>query len=306
MFRFIWDIHGYFFWLLMISACCFLLERVAPWRTRQKVLRRGIWQDVFYLVFNGHFAGMLVALFSGWLIGRVVVLFGYPGAWPLDTWNLLANQPPWLQFLFFLMLKDFLEWMIHIMLPRVPWLWTFHKVHHSIRELDWIGNFRFHIAEIVVYKSLTYFPLVVLGVKGNIILAVAVFATLVGHLNHANLKMDYGPLRYIFNSPRLHVWHHDRVMHGNGGQNFAIVFSIWDWLFGTIYYPDKEEQPEELGFDGIESFPESLVGRLLHPLRFGSGKSNRTAGAEPAYVSNNDPGVRSESSTPATLRRRVR
>jgi hypothetical protein len=37
--------------------------------------------------------------------------------------------------------------------------WTFHKVHHSITTMDWIGNWRFHWIEIVVYKSLQWLPL---------------------------------------------------------------------------------------------------------------------------------------------------
>ena len=78
--------------------------------------------------------------------------------------NLINTQPLWLQFVVFLLLKDFLEWCVHNLLHRVPALWAFHKLHHSIEELDWIGNFRFHWMEVVIYKSLTYFPLVVLGV----------------------------------------------------------------------------------------------------------------------------------------------
>jgi len=119
--------------------------------------------------------------------------------------------------------------------------------------------------EIVVYRSLTYLPLVMLGVDGAVILWMAGFSTLIGHLNHANLRISWGPLRYLFNSARMHVWHHDVAMHGKGGQNFAIIFSTWDWLFGTVYWPDDEEQPEELGFGGMEVFPRGLIGRLLYP-----------------------------------------
>jgi sterol desaturase/sphingolipid hydroxylase (fatty acid hydroxylase superfamily) len=49
-------------------------------------------------------------------------------------------------------LKDFLDGRSTISCTGMPWLWEFHKVHHSIEELDWIGNFRFHWMEIVVYK----------------------------------------------------------------------------------------------------------------------------------------------------------
>ena len=102
--------------------------------------------------------------------------------------------------------------------------------------------------EIVVYKSLTYMPLVVLGIDGQVVLWRAIFSTLVGHLNQPNLKIGWGPLSYLINSPRMHVWHQDVVLHGKSGQNFAIIFSLWDWLFGSAYLPEDEQQPPVLVF----------------------------------------------------------
>jgi sterol desaturase/sphingolipid hydroxylase (fatty acid hydroxylase superfamily) len=131
--------------------------------------------------------------------------------------------------------------------------------------LDWIGSFRFHWMEIVVYKSLTYLPLILLGVDGRVVLWVAVIGTLIGHLNHSNLRLSWGPFKYLINSPCMHVWHHDLVLHGRRGQNFAIVFSLWDWLFGTAYLPTEQEQPEHLGFADMERFPRGLFARLLYP-----------------------------------------
>ncbi len=123
--------------------------------------------------------------------------------------------------------------------------------------------------ETVVYQSLTYLPLVMLGVEGNVLLPLAVFGTLIGHLNHSNLKISWGPLRYLINSPRMHVWHHDIILRGGHGKNFAVIFSLWDWLFGTAYWPADREQPERLGFEGMERFPKGFLARLVYPLRWG-------------------------------------
>ena len=117
---------------------------------------------------------------------------------------------------------------------------------------------------IVIYRGLTYLPLIVLGVNSAVILWIAVFTTLIGHLNHANLKLDWGPFWYVLNSPRLHVWHHDVVNHQKHGQNFGVVFCLWDFLFGTAYFP-KEEQPGRLGFENMEEFPTPLLSRLVYP-----------------------------------------
>jgi sterol desaturase/sphingolipid hydroxylase (fatty acid hydroxylase superfamily) len=263
MIQIVWDTRGYFSWLLLVSAFCWTLERLAPWRPNQKAFRKQWGQDLFWLVLNGHYVGLLLAAVSSW--GLQLLSQTFSGRRPI-SWDvaLLANQPLWAQFLAFLIAKDFLEWCIHNLLHRVPPFWEFHKLHHSIVELDWIGNMRFHWMEIVVYRGLTYLPLFLLGVEERVILAIAVFSTLVGHLNHSNLNLDWGILRYVLNSPRLHVWHHDVVAHKKCGQNFGVVFSFWDFLFGTAYFPSRG-QPPRLGFEGMEEFPQGLWQRLVYP-----------------------------------------
>ncbi len=266
MFDFLWDPRGYFFWLLIISIFCWILERLFSWREKQKALRDQIGQDFFWLIFNGHFAGILLAYFTFWVVTQINNIFLSSQLPSADQLNLLSNNPIWIQFFVYFILSDFIEWCVHNLLHRISWMWEFHKLHHSIVELDWIGNFRFHWMEIIIYRSIKYFPLVVLGVNGEIILMIAVVATLIGHLNHSNLKMDYGIFRYIFNSPRFHVWHHDVILQGQHGQNFAIVFSTWDWIFGTAFYPADKEQPELLGFEDLDKFPKSVVKRFFFPL----------------------------------------
>ncbi len=254
----------YYFWLAAISLFAFALERLRPWRRQQKVLRKGIWQDLFWLVFNGHYVGVMVAIVSGKLLA-LLNGFLYSRGWPVpESLALMQDTPLWLQFVVFLVVKDFIEWNIHRMLHIVPWLWEFHKLHHSIEELDWIGNMRFHWMEVVVYKSISYFPLAVLGVNTHVIFLIAIVNTLIGHLNHANVPISWGPLRYLLNSPKMHVWHHDVLLRGKGGQNFGITLSVWDWLFGTAYMPE-EGQPERLGFEGMERYPRSLLARLFYP-----------------------------------------
>ena len=263
----LWDTRGYFFWVLVLSATMLLLEALAPWRPAQKQFRKQFGQDLFWLVFNAHYAGVALAfLVSGLLVSLS------PALQRLETWNLLATAPLWAQFALFFVLKDLLEWCVHNLLHRVPVLWGFHKVHHTIEQLDWIGNFRFHWMEIVVYKTLTYLPLVVLGVDGRVILGIALLATAIGFLNHSNLNITWGPLRYVLNSSRMHVWHHMYALPATqrSGVNFGISLSVWDWLFRTAYWPASrtcpEQQPEQLGFPGIERYPRSLLGRLLYPL----------------------------------------
>lgn len=264
MFRMIWDTRGYFFWLLVVSFLCLFLERMRPWRKDQRVFRPQFAQDLFWLFFNGHYLGILIAMAAARLFA-----WASPAFERLKEIKLLGQQPFVVQFIAFFVIKDFLDWAIHNLLHRVDWLWNFHKVHHSIQEMDWIGNFRFHWMEVVVYQSLTYLPLAVLGADSRVVLAIAVVGTLIGHLNHSNLNFTWGPLRRVLNSPRMHVWHHARETPADrpAGVNFGVCLSLWDWIFGTAQLPTEGElQPARLGFRGDETFPRGLAGRFFHPL----------------------------------------
>ena len=266
MLNILWNTRGYFFWLMIVSLFCWILERIAPWRVEQKAFRRQMGQDFFWLIFNGHYAGVAIGFVGTRLIHLLTPFYGKWNVPLPESIQLLSTAPLWAQVIIFLVSKDFLEYFVHNLLHRVPVLWAFHKLHHSIEELDWIGNMRFHWMEIVVYKGLTYLPLVMLGVSGRVIFWIAVVSTLIGHLNHSNLNFDWGPLRYIINSPRMHVWHHDVILRGEYGKNFGIVFCGWDWLFGTAYLPADKRQPERLGFENMEKFPQGLFRRLIYPL----------------------------------------
>lgn len=256
----------FYFWIVGTGLFCFALERLWPWRKEQSPLRRQIGQDVFFLVFNGHYFGFLLASVTAWAVNEMTPFWKSMGVMPPEQWNLLIKWPLWLQFIVFFLLRDFLQWCVHNLLHRVPWLWEVHKLHHTIKELDWIGNFRFHWGELFVYQSLTYLPLIIMGVDSNVLLVIGVISLLIGNLNHSNLHISWGPLRYVINSPRMHVWHHDIVNHHKSGQNFGIVFSFWDWLFRTAYWPSEKQQPDEIGFKGEEEFPHTLIGRLAYPI----------------------------------------
>ena len=64
----LWDTRQYFFWLAVISLLCFVLERVVPWRREQKAFRNQFGQDLVWLVFNGHYLGILFATLTAWFM----------------------------------------------------------------------------------------------------------------------------------------------------------------------------------------------------------------------------------------------
>lgn len=255
----------FYFWLVLFSAIAFGLERLFPGKRGQEALRPGFVQDLFWMVFNMQYVSWMLALATVHVVSWLNTALFHVGLPAPDSLRLIAAWPAWLQFVVFFLVKDFLEWNIHRGLHLYPWLWRFHRLHHSIEELDWAATFRSHWAEIVIYKVVIYLPLVVLGVKDGVIFAILVFGLLIQELSHANLRWDWGPLRYVLNSPRFHAWHHAVEMHGRGGQNFGVGLVLWDWLFGTAYWPRDRQPPSALGFEGMTSYPKGIWGRLWEP-----------------------------------------
>ena len=252
--------------LILISAAVMALEWWRPWRPAQKQLRPGIVSDLVHLVVNGHFLGVLLYTVAANTVAPALdVAFRGLG---ISWWSYVSFAASWplaVQVVVALVVVDFLQWCVHNVLHRVSFLWEIHKVHHSIRdgEMDWIVAFRFHWLEVVVYKGLLYLPLLPFGFAPEALMFHAIFGTLIGHLNHANLNWSYGPLRYVLNSPRMHIWHHDRDGDERTTRNFGIIFSMWDWIFRTAKMPDAP--PAHLGFDGDEHMPNHFLAHAVWP-----------------------------------------
>ncbi|PHQ28544.1 sterol desaturase family protein [Leeuwenhoekiella nanhaiensis] len=264
---------NYFYWLLGLSLLVFTLEVLIPWRKKQAVLRKGFWLDAFYVVFNFFLFSLIgynalsnvgVALFNDFL-----GLFGITNIVAIEVNTL----PVWAQLLLMFVIADFIQWNVHRLLHRVPWLWKFHQVHHSVKEMGFAAQFRFHFVETLVYKSIQYIPLAMIGFGIEQFFVVHMFAVFVGHLNHANLDWSYGKLGYIFNNPRMHIWHHAKELPAQHryGMNFGLTLSIWDYLFKTAYVPHSGKDIE-IGFHGDEQFPEDFAGQVKYP--FSSSSSN--------------------------------
>ena len=253
--------------LALLSLIVAALEHLFPWRKEQKKLRPRLLSDVLYLVFNGHFLGVLLyGIAVHHILPGVDRLLTACGLLSVVYRNLAAHWPFWVQLVVIVFALDFVQWCVHNLLHRVPFLWELHKTHHSVvdGEMDFLVSFRFQWTEGVIYKVAQYLPLSFLGFSAEVVLCYAIFGTLIGHLNHANLNLGHGPWTYVLNSPRMHLWHHDYAAEGRTTVNFGIVLSLWDWLFGTAYLPAAP--PARIGFRGEEQFPRGFFAQQGWPL----------------------------------------
>ncbi len=181
------------------------------------------------------------------------------------------EMPKMLGLFIFFIISDFVQWNTHRLLHRVPFLWNFHKLHHSVKEMGFAAHLRYHWMEPIVYKSLLYIPIAIIGgFDAQDVAIVHFFALSIGHLNHANLGWNYGPFRYIFNNPKMHIWHHAKKLpeHVKYGVNYGLTLSVWDYLFKTDYIP-YDGRDVELGFENDEQFPKGFFAQELYPLKTG-------------------------------------
>ena len=255
--------HTNYFWgLIIISLLVWGLEILFPWRKEQSIFRKDFWLDVFYMFFNF----FLFAIIISGVYKVLSVLFVDIGITSKSLVILdIANWPQWVQLLVFFVVLDFVQWFTHVLLHKYPMLWEFHKVHHSVKEMGFAAHMRFHWMENILYKPLKTLGVMVLGGFEPEQAYIVHFAAIaIGHFNHSNIKLTYGPLKYILNNPVMHLYHHAyTIPKGSYGVNFGISLSIWDYIFKTNYIPENGGKIE-LGFPGDEKLPKGFWGQLIY------------------------------------------
>jgi sterol desaturase/sphingolipid hydroxylase (fatty acid hydroxylase superfamily) len=259
---------NYFWGLISISLFVWVLEIIFPWRKEQSVFRKDFWLDGFYMFFNffifsiaiSGFYKLIQLGFSDIGITSKSIAFIDPSTWPI-----------WLQLLFFFIILDFVQWFTHTLLHKYSFLWKFHKVHHSVKEMGFAAHLRYHWMENIFYKPLKTFAVMILfGFEPEQAYIVHFIAITIGHFNHANIKITWGPLKYIINNPVMHLHHHAYdVPEGRYGVNFGISLSLWDYIFKTNYIPE-DSGTIDLGFPGVDKFPKNFIDQNTYGFRKGN------------------------------------
>ena len=258
---------NYFWMLTFLSVLVWGLEIVFPWRKNQAIFRKDFWLDVFYMYFNFYlFKFIIFAAFSN-LTARI-----FEGLLPHGAESLIlydTKQLPYaLQLFIFFIALDFIQWFVHVNLHKFNFLWNFHKVHHSVQEMGFAAHLRFHWMENVFYTPMKYIVMMLIGnFNPQDAFIVYYISIVIGHLNHANLNITYGPLKYILNNPAMHIWHHAEELPENhkNGVNFGISLSLWDYIFKTAYIP-RSGRDIKLGFENLKKFPKTFLQQLIYPL----------------------------------------
>ena len=158
--------------------------------------------------------------------------------------------------LLFFLAYDFGRFVAHCLLHDVPWLWEFHKVHHSAEVLTPLTAARVHPFDLAL---MAWVPALFTGTltwafHRWIDPAIAFYSflgmhvllwvfSLVDNLRHWQVWISYGnTLNHWLISPAHHQLHHSAQAE-HWGCNRGFELALWDRLYGTLLVP-PDVQPE--------------------------------------------------------------
>lgn len=233
------------------------LERLFPHRGAQPIFRPGWLTDVLCFFVNG---ALFTALLKLWLLAVPDAAWLKPVSFDLG----LAQAPLIVQILATILTGSLVYYWGHRLLHAWRPLWRFHAVHHSIENMDWLATYRGHLFETVYFTTLTSIVFIVVQMPQPAGLAFLIYRFFEGQIEHSNVRVPLGPLKWVLPSPWYHHWHHSTEAVAQN-RNFS-PYPIWDVLFGTAYMP-SDRLPEKLGVD--EPVPPDYIGQFFFPFGLG-------------------------------------
>lgn len=177
-------------------------------------------------------------------------------------------------------LNDLFTYLIHFCMHKLPFLWEFHKIHHSATSLNPLTQYRIHPFELIInnIRSILIFGLVTglfdylsaHQIDKLVFLGVNVFhfifLLLGANLRHSHVKLKYPKfLEYILISPFQHQIHHSNNPE-HFSKNMGSKFALWDWMLGTLVL-SKSVGRISFGVDKDTSQFDSFLKNLLSPFK---------------------------------------
>lgn len=257
--------------LYLILIGVFLAEYFIPANPDQERFSRGFIQDfcTWFLLD----APLKAAASGAALCALYFILESYFPTFRLSD-AAAASVPTSIRVLMAVVVGDLFMWIHHFLTHKIKILWFFHSVHHSQQEMNLFTELRFHVLETVTLAPIFYAPFYVLNLDFEAAFLTILVIQWYSRIYHANLRSNFGPLRYVLVTPQSHRIHHSReACHQD--RNFGTIFCFWDRLLGT-QWSDYEEYPSTGIADETFPWEESVRGtdvlanyfaQLLYPFR---------------------------------------
>jgi sterol desaturase/sphingolipid hydroxylase (fatty acid hydroxylase superfamily) len=229
------------------------LERIAPHRGIQRIFREAWFTDLLNFLMNGL---LFLAIIFAWRRVIPASVLAWMKPLPLN----FHGQPAIVQALAVIAVSSFVYYWGHRAMHRFPLLWRFHVVHHSTRQLDWLATYRGHVFETCYFSLLVAVPIALLDLSPPMAMVFVAYRFVESQIEHSNVRLPIGPLKWVVPSPWFHQWHHATDADAQN-KNFS-PYPIWDVLFGTAFMP-AGRLPAGFGVD--EPVPMDYLGQVAYP-----------------------------------------
>lgn len=278
--------------LLQVALIYALLRPLEAWRPVERwESRDGVRSDVVYTLLER--SGALPLIFFILLqplLTPVEQGMRAAGYLPPNLEELIPSldRYPFVAFAIYVVVIDFFEYWRHRLQHRFAWWWALHATHHSQRVMSFWADDRNHVLDSLIEALWLVALGYLIGIPSELFAFAVLFMRLVENLSHANVRLDFGRIGdRLLVSPLFHRVHHGVGVGHEGkayGCNFAVLFPVWDILFGTANftreYPATGIRDQLTGADYGDGFVSQQVNglqRLWDALR-----SMRTGGVKSA------------------------
>ena len=239
--------------LLQVGVMLTLFAALERWRPVEAVVdRRAVRVDVVYTLIHRLGLFRLLMFFSVDPLWDEVIaqlrLMGLPTL-SLDSLWPGFSDIGWVSFLLYLLLFDLVDYGLHRGQHAFDWWWQLHAVHHSQQQMTMWSDNRNHLLDDLIRDMAFVGVALLVGVPPGQFVAIVALTQLLESLSHANVRLTFGPwLGRLLVSPQYHRLHHraglghESAGEGSlGGHNFAVLFPLWDLLFGSARYDGRYE-----------------------------------------------------------------
>jgi sterol desaturase/sphingolipid hydroxylase (fatty acid hydroxylase superfamily) len=247
--------------LLFCTAIIFflVLELIRPYRASSvSKLKRWI-NNIALTLFNSL---LLQLVFSSAIVGTAV----YVQSHKLGVLN-MVEIPPWLKVFVTVAFMDFMLYVWHLLNHEMPFLWRFHRVHHSDLNMDVTTATRFHFGELAVSAVIKISIIFFLGASTLAVLVFESLLVLCAQFQHSSLKVPkwFEAIFWIlFVPPSMHRIHHSVIIKERN-TNYGTIFSLWDRILGTLLSNVNQgnirigvgayQKPDKLNFHQLLAMP---------------------------------------------------
>ncbi len=202
------------------------IENLAPFRARIDSRLRHYSTNLFFLCLNALVTLSLSGLLNGTADFMKTKQLGLLQLFPIPFGVNL--------FLSFLALDLFI-YFFHRACHQTDFLWRFHRLHHTDREIDVTTASRFHPGEIFFAIILKIGFIILLGpdpVAFMIFEMILLFAAQFVHSNFTLPEPWENRIRTLLVTPNMHRIHHSDCKEQTNS-NYGTIFSFWDQIFKT-------------------------------------------------------------------------